>query len=1767
MSFTGPSPPCVDDGIRPEDSASQSGSTSSSVRLKAIARKAALAAEAAALKQRLALEREELDLRQRKIQLDMDTRIKIAEAEAEVYLSAEEGHLATDVKDLHGAQAKVDDVLPHLVATENSKVREDVRAPLGAHAKPDDFLPRPDDGNNSKMREEVTRSYERPRAVDTQDLLLQIIDNSQKQQRDLLEGLFVPQTQIMTFDGSPLKFWEFWRAFESTVDCTGIPDSAKLTRLLHYCEGDARKILQSCSIMPPSEGYRRAKALLHGRFGTPFMIADAWIRKVTGGPKIPGRDKRMLQELADELQARADEENDPVFGKLLVKEQSARTSPPINKASRSRRSTFSTSASGEETAPLVCVKCKESHTLFACNAFKQMQPEERFKLVVENKLCFNCLEKGHTSRNCQVKRVCSVPGCKRKHTKFLHRDKMEQPRQAQEGVGEPATEKVESYATGAGGNKRILLPIVPIRVYASAKDDGVEALALLDSGSTSTFCTEELAERVKAHGSASTVSVSTLDRANSELHTTVVSLRIEPRSSPRVVTLPRVYTKADINISVDHLLCRLDVDQFAHLSDIHFPSSNKVKVDILIGQDYPELLCPLETRRGEPGEPYAVRTVLGWTLNGPVQGNGKRMPLSSHFISEEMSLDNQCKMFWSLETSDMCNINTAAKGMSVQDQEVLKLWEDNVVRSGGHYQLPIPFKEQPPPLSENRWMAQQRLESLKRRLSKDELMHAKYSQGMADLLDKGYAEAVDDSLPLDGTCWYLPHHPVVNEKKPEKVRIVFDCAAKSDGVGLNDVVRQGPDLTNKLSGVLLRFRQAPVAIMADVEAMFHQVKLDADERDVLRFLWWPGGKLDEVPRTYRMCVHLFGGTWSPSCCSFALRQTAKDFGDQCNTEAPKVVERNFYVDDCLVSVENEDDAIKLSTELRELLQKGGFRLAKWLSNSPRVLQSIPVSERAKKVAGIDLNFEALPVERALGMIWDIEMDSFIYKIQPKPKPLSRRGILSIVSSIYDPLGYASPFVLRGKMILQELTRKKLSWDEPIPDIDAKNWRAWIEELPEMEGFGVHRCVKPQKFGKVTEYTIHNFSDASEVAYGAVSYLVISNEEGQVHSSLLMAKSRLAPIKTVTIPRLELMAATLAVNMDIMVREELDLPIKMSYFWTDSMIVLHYIRSEDRRFKVFVSNRLATIHQVTELSQWRHIDTKVNPADVVSRGTSPMKLKNDKGWLEGPDFIQLPEEQWPKCPFEKEEINEDDPELKPTKVQTFAVSDGRGCIDRILMHYSDWTRLRRAVAWWLKLKEYLRGKSRNSVPGKCSSLKPEDLKCAEKAIFQHVQHESFPEELKLLKEIDGIPEGRERVVKKGSKLAKMDPVFQDGLLRVGGRLRRAQIPGSAKHQVIMPRRHHVSTLLVRYVHKNIGHQGQNHVLAELRQQYWILGAGVLVRGLVRKCVTCRRYQAKVGKQKMADLPAYRVAAGEPAFTNVGMDFFGPFEIKCGRSVRKRYGVVFTCMATRAIHIEVADSLETSSCIDAIRRMMSRRGPITKLVSDNGTNLVGAEGELRKALKDWNQEEMSHFTSNKGIDWSFNPPGASHYGGVWERQIRTIRKVLQAVLNEQYLRTCQTEEQLHTLMCEVEAIVNSRPLTRVSDDPGDLEVITPSSLLNMKRTSTLPPCKSTMGDIYARRRWKQMQHLADDFWRRWIREYLPSLQQRQRWEQPERNLDVGDVVLIADGTLPRGCWLMGRVCEIHPDKHGRVRSAKVKTATSMLTRPITKLCLLLEQEESR
>lgn len=1490
-----------------------------------------------------------------------------------------------------------------------------------------------------------------------------------------------------------------------------------------------------------------------------------------------------IEDLAEFVEKRARAATHPIFGNISDPKSSNHnpgktrfgTKPHKAFASQANEVTSSNdamSSNGHSVVNLAslgskpaCPMCKNLHWLSQCDKFKEKSVDDRRSFVRANSLCDNCLVSGHYARSCEKKSFCKVADCKLKHSTFLHPKPQsrvtvtEIETQAQNGCVNVNAGNLIGAGTSVPLRSTVSMAIVPVKVRAKGLGELIETYAFLDSGSNTTFCTDLLKKQLGVRGVDISLSLTTMERSNSTRKCTALSLEVFDLDENESVELPVVFSMCSLPVTSKDIPLQEDVDKWKHLEGIHLPSI-QAQVGLLIGCDVPKALEPREFKKSKDGGPFATRTMFGWVINGPRSANEKSIVRSANLFRTDAQLSKQFEQFCNMEFND--SVFDDSTSMSREDIRALEIFEKSINLSEGHYNVAIPWSCSPPNLPNNKSMALHRLKYLKKKLSNNPEIGRKYSAFMDELLEKGFARKVPENQidRDDGSVWYLPHHSVVHPQKPDKTRVVFDCAAKFKGVSLNDRVLQGPDLTNSLVGVLTRFRKESVAFMADIESMFFQVRVPPSDIDALRFLWYPNNDLNQEPVEYQMLVHLFGGVWSPSCANFALLKTAQDNSHLYDTEAVEIVRKNFYVDDCLKSVNSEERAIELIGQLRHMLAAGGFNLTKWVSNSRIVLESIPASERVKEVKDLDLHNDILPVERALGVRWNTETDQFTFKIVVKEKPATRRGLLSIVSSVYDPLGFASPFVLPAKFILQELCRRKLDWDDKIPDELLVRWEQWLSELPALEQFTVDRCFIPPEFREVVRRELHHFSDASELGYGAVSYLRSVDVEGRVNCSFVQAKSRLAPMKQVTIPRLELAAAVVSSRLDRMIRKELDLDISDSVFWTDSTCVLGYINNEDRRFQTYVANRVSTILEASKPSQWKYVDTKSNPADDTSRGLTSESLVYNSRWKYGPQFLVQPESAWPVQPAGVEKISENDSELKK-EASSFTTSslETSFSITSLFQQFSSWYRLRKFVAWMLRLRAGLRAlvaerteKSEKLACKKDSKpISVEELNRAEVAILKCVQRETFEE----CPGPDDAVKGK--VIKRSSPIYGLDPVYINGLLCVGGRLKHAPIQDDAKHPVILPKKHHVVDLIVRHNHAIAGHSGVEYVLSIIRNKFWIVKARVVVKKILRECFDCRRRQAPVGQQRMADLPKDRVTPNKPPFSFVGVDCFGPFIVRRGRSDVKRYGVLFTCLAIRAVHIEVAHSMDTDSFINALRRFISRRGAPVRIRSDNGSNFVSGERELKEAINQWNQEQIHEYLLQQNVEWVFNPPAGSHHGGVWERCIRTVRKIIRAVVREQTL----DDESLSTLFCEVESIVNGRPITKASDDPRDMEALTPNHLLLLRSGAMLAPGSFCREDVYSRKRWKQVQYLADVFWRRWTREYLPTLQQRQKWITPRRNFMVNDVVLVVDDTSPRGSWPLARILETHRNsKDGYVRSVTVKTRTSTLHRPVDKIVLL-------
>ncbi|XP_006822097.1 uncharacterized protein LOC102801573 [Saccoglossus kowalevskii] len=571
------------------------------------------------------------------------------------------------------------------------------------------------------------------------------------------------------------------------------------------------------------------------------------------------------------------------------------------------------------------------------------------------------------------------------------------------------------------------------------------------------------------------------------------------------------------------------------------------------------------------------------------------------------------------------------------------------------------------------------------------------------------------------------------------------------------------------------------------------------------------------------------------------------------------------------------------------------------------MNSVPSDIHAKDLQCLDLNQDMLPTQRSLGIQWSLHLDTFTYKVNFQEKPFSRRGVLAIVNSIYDPLGILAPVTIEGKRILRGLIAETskvkedthVGWDDPLPEEYLPRWKCWRDSLVHLENVHIPRCYTPHAFGPVKRREYHIFCDASDVAIGAVAYLRQINDKDEVNVAFLLGKAKVNPTNAVSIPRLELCAAVLATQLAGKIKAEIRSPTNCTVYYTDSTIVLGYLNNEAKRFHVYVANRIQKIHNSSSPDQWCHIPTSQNPADLATRSVPAHQLSNTM-WLKGPQLLWQPDHT-PETNNGQQtyDISDEDPEVhKKSCVFATDIKKRKPSPDnpsghlgsKRFLRFSSCTSLRRAVAnLILKIQSY----KTNCKEVTDVRLTPKILERAENHILRTVQKDAFPKELKKLSPTD--TGGNE--LRKDSPLYRLNTFMdEDQLLRVGGRIRRADLKLSSCHPIVLPKNNHISQLIVEHVHQETQHQGRHLTLAAVRAKgYWILGLHNLVRSILHKCTTCRRLRAKPLTQVMADLPADRMA-NTPPFTNVGMDVFGPWNIvsrrtRGGASGVKRWAVIF------------------------------------------------------------------------------------------------------------------------------------------------------------------------------------------------------------------------------------------------------------------------------------
>lgn len=646
------------------------------------------------------------------------------------------------------------------------------------------------------------------------------------------------------------------------------------------------------------------------------------------------------------------------------------------------------------------------------------------------------------------------------------------------------------------------------------------------------------------------------------------------------------------------------------------------------------------------------------------------------------------------------------------------------------------------------------------------------------------------------------------------------------------------------------------------------------------------------------------------------------------------------------------------------------------------------------------------------------------------------------------------------------------------------------------------------------------------------------------------------------PRLELCVAVLAVELADLISTELDLSLDAVIYYSDSKVVLGYVHNETQRFYVYVSNRVQRIRRSSRPVQWRFVPTDENPADHATHSVAASRLK-ETNWLSGPRFLSIPGATNSGNSYELVDPSSD-PDIRPLVSTLATATTSKQLGSQRFTKFSLWKSLTHAIARLIHIARLFSATTKN---GSCegwhyckANITVKESKQASATIIQAVQVEIYGQEIKCIQWCEKIP--------KSSPLYNLDPFIDaQGLLRVGGRLCHENLDQDEKTPLIIPGKHNVAALLIRQHHEQIHHQGRHFTEGAVRSAgFWIVGEKRKVSSVIHRCVTCRQLRAPLSTQKMASLPADRLST-DPPFTNIGLDVFGPWNVSSrrtrgGLAHSKRWAVIFTCMSVRAVHIEIIESLDTSSFINALRRFVAVRGPVKNIRSDRGTNFVGACKAL-KIPSNIDNVAVKSYLSDQGCTWTFNPPHASHCGGSWERIIGLTRKILDSMFFQ--LKDKLTHEVLVTFMAEVAAIINARPLVPVTTSSDDNFILTPAALLTQK-VNIVPAAAGEFGvsDLY-KHQWRQVQHLSNTFWDRWRKQFLPTLQTRKKWQNNLQNIERGSVVLFKDGQVPRNEWPLGLVTETFPSKDGKVRQVEVKVirpgGSSIFRRPITELVCLL------
>ncbi|XP_047995968.1 uncharacterized protein LOC125233866 isoform X2 [Leguminivora glycinivorella] len=1381
-----------------------------------------------------------------------------------------------------------------------------------------------------------------------------------------------------------------------------------------------------------------------------------------------------------------------------------------------------------------------------------MSVDERWSQASRLKLCHVCLRPDHETRQCKLN-GCRV--CKRRHNTYLHTTQTlntSPPGASTEQTAEPANSARSDVACSSTmltsdsaavqntltastliSTSESLLSTALIEVINPINNKKETVKCLVDSCSQSNYLSHNLRQKLNLDCQPLTAS-------------NVTGIGNTPLTYQPVLCAAHIQSKlSDFNAKIDFLVLDQVTSRFPQnyvdISHLNLPASVQLadptfnvpsQIDMLLGVEmFWTIVTGAAKRLPTSKRTFLIPSKLGWLIAGPVEGASAHLHTGntrSHLCLSDLSA--QMTKFW--ETEELPSETDSIKnGSEFESHPINQHFVENTYRqSDGRFVVRLPLKDSPDCLGNSFNIAKKRLFSLEKRFSNQPELKSMYVDFINEYRDLGHLSESERCYKAN----HLPHHPVMKESESTRMRTVFHASCPtSSGYSINDIQLVGPNIQSPLFDILLRFRQYKYVLSGDIEKQYRQIMMNEIDRNLQVILWREDEHLPIRSLTLNTVTYGFASSsWLAARCLWQLGAESKD------PLVRTIIQNDFYCDDLLTGADSEIELLRIQAGVSQALASGCFNLRKYRSNSNALLKSDYINK--------DDHLALSQACQTLGLGWQPSQDvlNFSIKNDHSDKIVTKRKILSETFQVFDPLGLLSLCTVKAKILIQTLWKEGKAWDEPVSPEIQHIWSKFIKNLHHIKSLSIPRYVLCEATCTIE---LHCFSDAAETAYAACIYVKSISESGEQKVHLLCARDRIAPIRRTSIPRLELAGCLLAAQTYAAVVRAWRRPVSRTIFWTDSSCCLAWLKTDRSKLKTFVANRVAAIDSLAPGATWRHVPTKQNPSDLATRGVDPQHVAGTALWWEGPEFLLKPENEWP-------ELNAVEPEVLPeTKVTSMLTTNTETSSIIDFDRFSKYTELQRTMAYVRRFINNCKPRG----PKLTGALSAQELTDAFNTLIKLAQQESFSAELETLRK-------GHRLSPKSHILTLAPFIDSQGLLRVGGRLDASDCTYDQKHPMLLRAKHTLTKLIFTHEHVRLLHAGPQSLLASVRDEIWPIGGRNLARSTAHNCVTCKRIAGQTLKNIMGNLPAQRIKADFP-FTSTAVDMAGPYLItdRRGRGckITKCYLCLFICLRYKCVHIEAVSDLSKDAFVLALRRFIARRGRPAELFCDNGRNFVAAAKEINDFFKLY-KSDLSEFAAGQGIKFKFAPAYAPNFNGYVEAGIRSAKFHLKRVLGNTHL----TFEEIASLFSQVEAILNSRPLCPLSPSPLDFTPLTPGHFLIFRPLTSLPGPPLDDRNPHRLDRYLRLEQLRQHFWKRWSAEYVSLQQQRYKWRERQRDLQLGEVVLIKEEGLPPLLWRMGRVVKLYHGKDGVPRVADINTARGVIKRALNRICPLSSQQES-